>query len=198
MSTEREKIAQELATKDGKVFENLDPIYHNAYLHNADGVIAEREATERAKYQVKDHGIVPEVKNKYDCNDCKDTGFVQLHGDSVPRACPRCGNRKADVLTQDRLAEGMESLRNQKPTPPLTMSLTMSQLEEIENAPPIDTVNYPPIGPKVGNGGPEEPAESKPKAPRQLLKGEYRCLKCKTPHRLTSKQGEKHQIFAEV
>lgn len=64
----RLEVAQELAAKDGQDWETLDEVMHNAYLHNADGAIAERSQVAEGKE--------PGAPVIYVCDVCKDEAYI--------------------------------------------------------------------------------------------------------------------------
>ena len=78
----RLEVAQELATKNGANWDQLDEVMKNAYLHNADCAITEREGART--------GIVP-GKPKYTCSVCGDKAFIGSKG------CHECNSRGLKV-----------------------------------------------------------------------------------------------------
>ncbi len=73
--SDRFTVAKEMAEKNGYNWDGLDEVMRNAYLHNADLVIAEREAVPV---------VVDGVKVVVVCKICQDKAFIGS------KPCPEC------------------------------------------------------------------------------------------------------------
>ena len=167
---EREKVAKELAEKDGAGWEGLNEIMKNAYLHNADLVIQERNPTPVES----DTG-----KPIYTCDRCKDKAYL---GD---KPCLECNPRGLPVeevhpvLLIEVKHQGM----------PIGEVVEVKEREDgldvVAKLIPEGSDLLKKIGMIAGEPeAPESPLEPKP--------SEYHCTRCNTLHRKTSNIGQKH------
>lgn len=86
----RLKVAKELATKDGRTFEHLTEMMQNAYLHNADCAIVDREA--------KPISATGQIVPAFTCPICKDMGFI---GDTPCYDCNPVGLPKEEAKKEE-------------------------------------------------------------------------------------------------
>ncbi len=164
MTEKRLQIAQELAGKGDIPWESLSPSMVEAYLHNADGAIAESEAN-----------VTPVKGSKespFACLKCKDATVK----DGKP--CQECNPRglpKAEV--SEKHAESARRAKAQEDR--VAAAQRLKEAKQAESV--IVKIN---MAPKPAKPTLDATLEPKP--------GEYRCLRCNSNHRENSKIGKKH------
>ena len=110
---DRQEVAEELCEKDGQVFDKLDDVMKNAYLHNADLAIADRE-------QVVVDGVP--VKSQFTCPRCQDTAYI---GGKPCLECNKMGLPGEEVHPGAVTEEIPEPTSDEKVTPPAGAARTL-------------------------------------------------------------------------
>ncbi len=157
--SDRLTVAEELATKDGHAWEQLSEVMLNAYLHNAELVIEERNRS------------TPDPisgKPIYACEQCHDHAYIR----GMPcRECNPVGLPVEQVhpgkLTLDNIDEAIDTLKKEGKDPRYTTEDDDLTEEEMKAA-------------AQAKKEAEEAAEAV-RATRELRPNEYRCSKCSKP-----------------
>ncbi|KKN38862.1 hypothetical protein LCGC14_0749170 [marine sediment metagenome] len=212
--SDRTTVAQELALKDGQDWERLSEVMANAYLHNADLVIEER-----------DRPVADAITGKtlYTCERCQDRAYI--HGNP----CSECNPVGLPVEQVYPEAVSEEAFKEPEKVDPRlvnlcdTCSLNIAECgapdveygDGVGNDNVINCYTYSPTestGPTAEEVAAKEAAVAKAaelelrKSTGQLGPNEYRCGKCSKPGRtvihILQKSGKgighKHQEFKIV